>query len=317
MRLKLYRGRWYAVWRENGTTKRKTLETMDRGVAERRLTDLIRIRKLEGSTGTVSQLMKAYLEEKKSARSFNSMETAWRAVEAMFGNLRPDQITRELCRSYTQKRRAAGISDGTIIKDLGVLKAAVNFAGKGSGAAWDMPAAPPPRERYLTKDERDRLLEACDLPHLKLFVELALGTAGRAGALLDLTWDRVDFERGQIRLSRGEGRRKGRATVKMSSRLMTALLEAQKAATTEYVIEWAGKKVGSVKRSFETACEKAGLEDVTPHVLRHTAAVWMAEAGISMSKIAQFLGHTKTSITEHVYARFSPDHMKDAADALE
>ena len=313
----MYRGKWAVAWREGGTTRRKSLETVDRGVAERRLADLIQLKKLERGGNTVGDIVKDYLAEKKSARSHGSMETSWRALAPTFGNLRPDQVTREVCRAYTERRRKAGIADGTIIKDLGVLKAAVNWGGKGLGAAFEMPAAPPPRERYLTKAERDRLLEACDLPHLKLFVELAIGTGGRAGALLDLTWDRVDLERGQIRLSRGEGRRKGRATVSIPDRLVKALREAQRAATTEWVIEWASKPVKTLKRSFETACVKAGLEDVTPHVLRHTAAVWMAEAGVPMSQIAQFLGHTKTSITERVYARYSPDFLRNAAKALE
>jgi len=39
-----------------------------------------------------------------------------------------------------------------------------------------------------------------DLPHVKLFVHLAYATAGRSSALLGLTWDRCDFERGKINL---------------------------------------------------------------------------------------------------------------------
>jgi integrase len=50
--------------------------------------------------------------------------------------------------------------------------------------------------------------------------------------------------------------------------------------------------------------------------MRHTAAVWMAEAGVPMPVIAQYLGHTDSRITERVYARFSPDYLRGAADAL-
>jgi integrase len=56
---------------------------------------------------------------------------------------------------------------------------------------------------------------------------------------------------------------------------------------------------------------------VTPHDLRHTAAVWMAADGVSMGKIAQYLGHSDSRITEKVYARFAPEHLRDAASALE
>jgi len=43
----------------------------------------------------------------------------------------------------------------------------------------------------------------------------------------------------------------------------------------------------------------------------------MAEAGISMSEIAQYLGHSDSTITERVYAKYSPEYLKTAASALE
>jgi site-specific recombinase XerD len=56
---------------------------------------------------------------------------------------------------------------------------------------------------------------------------------------------------------------------------------------------------------------------VSPHVLRHSAAVHMAEDDVSMEKIAQFLGHSNVNTTRKIYARFSPSYLKDAAAALE
>ena len=72
-----------------------------------------------------------------------------------------------------------------------------------------------------------------------------------------------------------------------------------------------------MKKGIASAAERAGLEGVTPHVLRHTAAVWMAEAKTPMTEIAQYLGHSDSRITERVYARFSPDYLAGAAAALE
>lgn len=319
MRLKLYRGKWCAVWREGGTTRRVSLRTPDRGLAERRLKDVQEGQKRETAGNTVADAVESYLTEKRGrARSHGSMLTAWRALKPTFGHLRPDQIGRNLCRAYAVQRRAAGVADGTIIKDLGVLRAALRWAGKASAAVFDLPPAPPPRETYLTREDFDRLLAACTAPHIRLFAILALSTAGRASAILELTWDRVDFERGVIRLSRGEDRRKGRATVPMTERARTALVGAAKARETEYAVEWGGKRVKSVKRAFATACRNAGLpDDVTPHILRHSAAVWMAEAGVSMDEIAQYLGHSSSRVTYAVYARYSPDHLRKAAKALE
>ena len=52
-------------------------------------------------------------------------------------------------------------------------------------------------------------------------------------------------------------------------------------------------------------------------MIRHSSAVHMAEAGISMEEIAQFLGHGDVNVTRKVYARFSPNHLRTAAAALE
>jgi integrase len=78
-----------------------------------------------------------------------------------------------------------------------------------------------------------------------------------------------------------------------------------------------GNKVDSVKKSLKKAATKIGLPWISPHVFRHSAAVWMAEDGVPMEEIAQYLGHSNTEITRRVYARFSPDYLRNAAKALE
>ncbi len=182
----------------------------------------------------------------------------------------------------------------------------------------ERPPKPAPKERYLTRTEIDQLLSVEMAPHIRVAIILMLTTAGRVGAILDLTWTRVDFERGQINLRIDEiGPRKGRAVVPMNSMLRAALQDTRQAALSESVVEWAGGRVQSIRTGFNAALEAAGLKDVSPHVLRHTAAVDMAAAGVPISKISQYLGHSNTAITERVYARFAPDHMIEAAAVLE
>src|SRR5690606_16530749 len=127
-----------------------------------------------------------------------------------------------------------------------------------------------------------------------------------------LTWDRVDIERRMIQLRNpfDRDRRKGRATVPVNDTLLTALQEAQRGALTPFVIEWASEPVKSIKRGLKAAGAAAGRPDVSPHMLRHSAAVWMAEGGHSMAEIAQFLGHDDERTTARIYARFSPTHLR-------
>lgn len=74
------------------------------------------------------------------------------------------------------------------------------------------------------------ILSSCIHLHVRLFCVLALTTAGRKSAILQLTWDRIDFERGLIHLDViGEKNRKGRAVVPMTDRARAELLIARNA----------------------------------------------------------------------------------------
>ena len=48
-----------------------------------------------------------------------------------------------------------------------------------------------------------------------------------------------------------------------------------------------------------------------------SAAVWMVSSGIPIEKVSEFLGHTNIMTTRRVYARFAPEHLRDAAEVLE
>lgn len=189
----------------------------------------------------------------------------------------------------------------------------------GKAPAIERPAKPDPKNRYLTRDEAQRILAAAKSFHLKTAIHLMLGTAARVTAILELTWDRVDMDRRLIYLRDPDDKvkRKGRAIVPINKTLMIALREAKAGSLSDYVVEWAGEPVKSLKRGIATAARIANVPDVSAHVFRHTAAVWMAEAGVPMDEISQYLGHSNVEITRRVYARYSPDHLRKAADALD
>lgn len=310
MRLKLYRGWWYAVWREGGETRRRALRTQDRDVAARSLTEYQQ--RIAAPTDTVGQIFPAYLADKGTERAV----WAWKRLQPSFGALRPDQITRKECRSYVAVRRKQGVGDGTIHTELTFLRAALIWKNRNTPAQVELPSKPPPADQFMTQAQYEALLAKAETPHVKLFIVLALATAGRMTAILELTWDRVDFDRGLIRLGTGERRRKGRATVPMTDRARQALQEAYAARTSEHVIEYGGEPIRKIRKALGKVADAAGLSWVTPHVFRHTAAVWMAEAGVPMPEIAQVLGHTDSRVTERVYAKFSPTHLRRAIRAL-
>ena len=252
------------------------------------------------------------------------MRWTWSIIGPAFGPLRPEDITKTLCRQHAAERRVLGRSEHTVHGELRLLRTIVNWAAKAkliehAPHIW-LPSFPAARDRHLTRDEIEKLLGAADLPHIRLFIILAISTAGRRSAILELQWNRIDFERGLIHLHDPARQRtsKGRAIVPMNDSARAALAEAKAGAISDYVVEWAGAPVKSVRRSLDTALNRAGLKTKQDgaHLLRHSAAVLMAEAGIPMSEISQYLGHSSTAVTEKIYARYSPHYLAKAAASL-
>ena len=137
-------------------------------------------------------------------------------------------------------------------------------------------------------------------------------------ALLDLKWDQVDFKTQTVDLMPA-GRHKtnkARPVVPVNQRALAALQEAHKGRLSDYVIEHAGQPIASIKKAIRAASVRSKVP-CSPHVFRHTTAVWMAESGRSMDEIAQFLGHTSTKLTTRVYARFSPTFLRGASAATD
>jgi hypothetical protein len=172
-RAKLFRGYYHAVWSDElGHTRRASLRTKDRQDAERRLADFRR--DMTAPVGSlVGDVVAGYLAEKDGhVADHGRLVGAWKRASSTFGHLRPDQITRPLCRQYAVMRRAEGVTDGTILKEINVVRQALNWRKIG-GAMFEAPSAPPPRDRHLTRAEFEKLVESCIQPHVRLFVILA------------------------------------------------------------------------------------------------------------------------------------------------
>lgn len=273
---------------------------------------------------TVAALWDGFVADRQGRAIIATMIHTWKALRDRFGNMAGDSISIEDCRAHTAERRGKGIKDGTISTELGHLRMVLRWAEKhsliGRASPIERPTAPKRRDLHLTREQCRALIDAATMPHIKLFIVLALATGARNAALLELTWARCDFERGLIDLRDPTIDRphKGRAIVPMNRAARAVLVEAQPGALSDFVIEWSGAKIGSVKRGLKSSARAAGISEiVSPHLLRHSAAVHMAEAGIPIEEIAQYLGHEDINVTRRVYARFSPTYLRTAAAVLE
>jgi integrase len=77
---------------------------------------------------------------------------------------------------------------------------------------------------------------------MKTFIALALNTAARSGALLELTWDRVDLASGVIHLGHSNGNKR-RGIVPINNSLRRMLEQARSAATCRFVVDHGSKPV--------------------------------------------------------------------------
>jgi integrase len=321
-RITRLRGQFALTFDRDGRRHRHTLNTDDPREAQRIAPALFaELNRPKGRT--VADLWASYILDKAEKPIATTMKYTGKAILPHFGRRDGEDITKVECEAYTAARRKQGRSDGSIHTELGHLRTVLVWAQKrrliGHAPEIARPPKPDPKDRYLSRTEVRAMMNATGHPHIRLAMHLMLATAARVTAVLDLTWTRVDFERRLIHLRDPEdtARRKGRATVPINDTLFAALQEARKGALSDYVVEWGGERVKSIKRGVATAAKLAGIEDVSPHVFRHTAAVWLAEAGVPMAEISQYLGHTNLSMTIKVYARYSPDHLRGAASALD
>ncbi|WP_088347743.1 MULTISPECIES: site-specific integrase [Rhodomicrobium] len=318
------------VWYVNGQRRRHRLGIATEAEARTELHAFARSHlKLTGEPVETFKALHAQYTAycKQEGKDAERPRHVYARIGETFGHLRPVDITRKICREYEAMRAAAGKKPHTIYGELNMVRTVVNWAAKNKLIKLEelpsiyVPKMPGPRDRHLTRAEVETLIDAAEMPHIRLFLILALTTAARKTAILQLTWDRVDFARGLIQLHDPghDGERKGRALVPMNDTARAALLEAKAGGVSEFVIEWAGGPVGNVKRGVSTAFVKSRLKvkGDGAHVLRHTAAVLMAEDGVPIPEIAQYLGHSDLRTTYRTYARFSPGYLKKAAGSLE
>jgi integrase len=237
---------------------------------------------------------------------------------------------RTICHKYAFDRENENepASTATIYNELSLIRTIINWGDKRSLVkkvfVW-RGREPEARERVITIEQFQALLAACDHPHVKLFVVIAISTGARRQAILELTWDRVDFEKRTVdfRVLRkvsvlDTSSKKGRAKVDMNEFLYEELLQAKRWARTDYVVEWAGRPVKSVKKALAKAFKKAGIEGEYngSHLLRHSLATWVADAGHELRIVQRLLGH-KNIISTQRYAKHQTGYLTPAVSVVD
>jgi integrase len=206
----------------------------------------------------------------------------------------------------------------TVVRYLAALSNVLTAAVKEWGWLEDSPARklrkpkePRGRVRFLSDDERERLLAACresDNPFLYCAVVVALSTGMRKGELMGLTWADVDMPGGRITLH--ETKNNERRVVPLVGHAVTAIRTLPRRIDTPLLFP------GKVKRDrpidlrapWEAALKRAGISDFRWHDLRHSCASYLAMSGATAGEIAEVLGHKTLQMVQR-YSHFAESHV--------
>ncbi|MBN9373055.1 MULTISPECIES: site-specific integrase [unclassified Hydrogenophaga] len=199
--------------------------------------------------------------------------------------------------------REDGLSGATIALERALLRSFFNYARRAWH--WDhsnenpanglkMPKVDPGRERVLSMHEEQKLDEALESSGNRMLapvIVLLRETAMRVSEpILHATWGDVDWTREVLHLSDGKD---GARDVPLSPRALEALRQLGPGDAAQRIV---GASYEALKAGFRRACERAGIEDIRIHDLRHTAATRMALATGNMAIVKALTGHKTDSM---------------------
>ena len=180
------------------------------------------------------------------------------------------------------------------------------------------------RVRFLTDDERPRLLKACKESgnsYLYPVVVLALSTGMRQGEIMGLSWDNVDLIKGRAILH--ETKNGERRAVAITGHALDLLKEMSKVRRIDSKLIFPSKEIApqkpqkpmDLRTPWEAALKKAEISDFKFHDLRHSAASYLAMNGASLAEIAEVLGHKTLQMVKR-YAHLSEGHTARVVESM-
>lgn len=238
----------------------------------------------------------------------------------------PDQ---DLVEGYLTMLRVREFASSTVGRKLAAIRGLHRFLvaeglrEEDPTLLLESPRRPDPFPKALSVDEAIRLVEIPDLSTVKgrrdsALLEFLYGTGARVSEAVGLDLGKVDLE-DRVVIVTGKGSKQrlvplgGKAVTAIARWLPDRMSLVHRAQRGDPLfLNLRGRRLSRqgmfdvVKRN----AEKAGIPEgkVSPHVLRHSAATHMVEAGADLRTVQEMLGHATISTTQ-IYTRVSPAHL--------
>jgi integrase len=313
---------WWLKYRANGRVVRESSETDNRRAADRLLKSregaAVEGRAVMPRTNrvTVSELADDLRRDyaQNARRSADRLALSLSHLLPTFGTCRAAQLNPADVSAYVKARLDTGAANGTVNRELAALKRLFALAIKNEKLYRrphiEMLRENNTRQGFFERDQFDAVKKL--LPEaVRPVVTFAYHTGWRVRSeVLPLQWRQVDLKAGTVRLEPGTTKNGDGRTVYMTPELR-ACLEGQRAATdtvqreqsrvVPYVFHRGGEAIKTFRKSWDTACDRAGLPGRILHDFRRTAVRNLERAGVPRSVAMKMVGHK----TESVYRRYA------------
>jgi integrase/recombinase XerD len=221
--------------------------------------------------------------------------------------------------SYFEKLKRQGQSSRTLARKLSAAKAFYEYltnTGKmDSNPTTELKgiSAEKPLPKIISREQAQILLEA-KKPNEKLMLRTLYATGLRASELVGLKLQDVDTEQGILRV-RGKGQKTRLVpfdgdTGTLIRHYIEHLRPRPKGSAKELFLSRLGGPYTrqALWKLVKKNCLRAGLNNVSPHTLRHAFATHLLENGMNLRSIQMLLGHADLSTTE-IYSHVRQDRL--------
>ena len=323
---------WWIKYYRGGTAYRESSHSTTRIRAERMLAKRLG----QISTGVfagpqverilVDELAQDVLSDYKvkERKTWDATERRWRLhLKPFFGGMRAADVTTALINQYIEKRQLEQAENGSINRELGVLRRMFNLAARCSPPKLNRVPTftflPENNTRmgFISDPDYNKLVEACSDLWLRTILAIGCTYGWRKQEILKLRVRQVDLFSRKITLNPGTTKNREGRVAPVTDELFPLLAECIAGkGQDDYVLTREGRPVRDFRKAWNALFRKAGVERRLIHDMRRTGAMHLDRSGISRT-VAKQIGGWKTDSIYERYRIVSEADLQDAGKKLD